>query len=114
MANKIIYGRQCTIIWHVDDLKISHEEMNVVGQVISKLKAEFGNEAPLSITRGKIHDYLGMRIYYYRPGKVDITMIPYIENMLAELPEGMEGTSATLVGSHLLTINNEAPKLSTE
>jgi len=26
MANKTINGKQCTIIWHVDDLKISHVE----------------------------------------------------------------------------------------
>ena len=26
VTNKIINGKQCTIIWHVDDLKISHVE----------------------------------------------------------------------------------------
>jgi len=26
IVNKTINGRQCTIIWHVDDLKISHLE----------------------------------------------------------------------------------------
>jgi len=26
IANKTINGRQCNIIWHVDDLKISHVE----------------------------------------------------------------------------------------
>jgi hypothetical protein len=24
VANKMIDGKQCTIVWHVDDLKISH------------------------------------------------------------------------------------------
>jgi hypothetical protein len=69
---------QCTIAWHVDDLKISHADPDVVSQVIHQLEAEFGNHAPLSVTRGKVHDYLGMQIDYTNPGKVDITMVPYI------------------------------------
>ena len=24
VANKLIEGKQCTILWHVDDLKVSH------------------------------------------------------------------------------------------
>jgi len=30
MANKDIEGKQCMILWHVDDLKISHVDKNVV------------------------------------------------------------------------------------
>ena len=37
MANKTINGRQCTIIWHVDDLKISHVEKEVVEDIIKLL-----------------------------------------------------------------------------
>jgi len=29
VANKTINGRQCTIIWHLDDLKISHVDKKV-------------------------------------------------------------------------------------
>jgi hypothetical protein len=54
------------IVWHMGDLKISHVDPNVVGQIIRQLEAEFGNEAPLSITRGKLQDYHGTRIDYTR------------------------------------------------
>jgi len=30
VANKIVNGKQCTIIWHVDDLKISHMDNDIV------------------------------------------------------------------------------------
>ena len=30
VANKMIDGKQCTILWHVDDLKISHVDPGVV------------------------------------------------------------------------------------
>jgi Reverse transcriptase (RNA-dependent DNA polymerase) len=53
VANKMINGNQCTIAWHVDDLKISHKEEKVVSDVIEKLQGEFGKEAPLTVNRGK-------------------------------------------------------------
>ena len=30
VANKEINGKQCTIIWYVDDLKISHKSYNMI------------------------------------------------------------------------------------
>eukprot|EP00978_Attheya_sp_CCMP212_P031313 scaffold117901_cov29-Attheya_sp.AAC.1 len=53
VANKRIHGKQCTIVWHVDDLKISHVESDVVSNIIEDLDGVFGNEAPLTIKRGK-------------------------------------------------------------
>ena len=38
VANKTINGTQATVIWHVDDLKISHKEPKVVTHIINKLK----------------------------------------------------------------------------
>jgi Reverse transcriptase (RNA-dependent DNA polymerase) len=46
VANKTIKGKQCTILWHVDDLKISHVEKAVVEEVLVRLGKVFGNEAP--------------------------------------------------------------------
>jgi hypothetical protein len=59
VANKTINGKQCTIVWHVDDLKISHVDPEVVSDIIKQLEGEFAKEAPLTINRGKSHDYLG-------------------------------------------------------
>ena len=60
VANKMINERQCTIIWHVDDLKISHVDPQVVDQVIDMIDEEYGQEEPISRNRGKVHHYLGM------------------------------------------------------
>ena len=79
VANKNIDGQQCTIIWHVDDLKISHIDPNVVTDVIKLIESEFGKEAPLTIRRGKVHDYLGMKINFSIPGKVQFTMEDYVK-----------------------------------
>jgi Reverse transcriptase (RNA-dependent DNA polymerase) len=114
VANKIVNGKQCTILWHVDDLKISHHDPEVVSSIIAQLETEFGKEAPLSITRGKVHDYVGIGIDYTSTGKVNITMIPYIETMLEELPEDMDGVFSTHAGNHLFTLKKEGMKLGEE
>jgi len=45
VANKIINRKQCTIIWHVDDLKISHVEPKVVNDIIKNLKTNLDKKA---------------------------------------------------------------------
>ena len=74
-----IKGNQCTIGWHVDNLKISHKDESVVEQVLKNINEEFGKESPLTITRGYIHKYLGMTIDYSSPKKVKFHMKNYIE-----------------------------------
>ena len=111
VMNKEINGSQCTVLWHVDDLKISHVDDEVVTEVIDLLERQFGKEAPLTKTRGKVHEYLGMTIDYSVPGKVKFSMIDYIKNMLDALPKGMEGEAATPASLHLFNVNEEADKL---
>jgi hypothetical protein len=86
--NKEINGKQCTIVWHVDDLKISHVDCETVTSVIKVIEAEFAKHAPLTVQRGLLHDYLGMTIDFSIKGKVMITMIDFIEKMLEELVKG--------------------------
>jgi Reverse transcriptase (RNA-dependent DNA polymerase) len=107
VANKTIDGNQCTVLWHVDDLKISHVDPNVVTSVIKQLEAEFGKEAPLTIMRGKVHDYLGMTLDYSLDDKVQIKMFDYIDNMVKDLPADMDGESATPAPNHLFEVNAE-------
>jgi len=63
--------------------------------VIEQLNLEFGALSPLTVTRGKMHEYLGMTLDYSTPGKVRISMTDYITSMLDELPDDMDGVAAT-------------------
>jgi Reverse transcriptase (RNA-dependent DNA polymerase)/Zinc knuckle len=110
VANKEISGSQCTIIWHVDDLKISHKDPKVVTGVIEQLDSVFGTDTPLTVHRGKKHDYLGMVFDYSSAGKVKISMQDYITKMLDELPPDMAGEAATPAAPYLFTVN-ETPDL---
>ena len=69
LANKTINGNQCTISWHLDDLKISHVDKNIVEEVIRLLNEKFGKESPLTTTRGKVLEYLGMTLDYMTKGR---------------------------------------------
>jgi len=114
VANKNIEGFICTIIWHVDDLKISHKYPHVVSDIISKLNLTFGNEAPLTVTRGLYHEYLGMTLDFSVKGKVSIMMNEYIKEMISKLPSNMIGLAPTPAGNHLFHVNDTDPEYLTE
>ena len=61
MVNKNIIRKQCAVMWHIDGLKISHIDPNVVATIIYELDKRFGDTTHLHISRGKVlHEYLGM------------------------------------------------------
>ena len=90
-------------------LKISHVEVKVVDEFIGQMEMEFANEAPLSITRGKIHNYLGMKLDFSNPGKVAIHMEDYVRIILRDIPKDMVGNAVTPAAKHLFAINDVNP-----
>ena len=86
--NKMINGKQCTIQFHVDDLKLSHLQQQELDNIIDHLNGIFGSEGELlAASYGKIHEYLGMTIDWSVDGKVIFTMYDYLEDILAEAPD---------------------------
>ena len=110
IANKDMNVKQITVMWHVDDLKISSVDKSLIDNLITSLDARFGKLKPLSVTRGAIHKYLGMTSDYSTCGKVVISMHKYINELLKEVPEDMKGVSTTqplktcLMCSKMMTI----------
>jgi hypothetical protein len=109
--NKQVDGNQCTILWHVDDIKVSHVDPTAVTTVLALINEEYGKETPLTVTRGKVHDYLGMMIDFTMPGRVQFRMIKYLADTLDNLPEDMKGEAATPAGEHLFKVDEDAPTL---
>jgi len=68
--------------WHVNNLKISHVSKEVVEDIQKKLNDKFGKESPLMTCRGKVLEYLGMKINYEQQGKVKFLMHDYINKIL--------------------------------
>jgi hypothetical protein len=112
VVNKSINDKQMTIVWYVDDLKISHEDPMAVTDMINALKKEFGKVSDLTVTRGKIHDNLGIRFDFSEPGKVVMSMEDYISNLLEETPDDqIKGMASSPASNHLFDVNSNCKKL---
>lgn len=109
VANKIINGKQCTIAWYVDDMKISHGvDPAVVTEVIEQIEQRFGK---MTVTRGKEHNFLGMKITYKDNGTAEITMRDYLEEAIAESGMNITRTAATPAKRDLFEIDDKAHPL---
>ena len=105
VMNKQIAGSQCTICWHVDDLKISHRDPGVVDEILITLTSIYG---PLSVERGREHTYLGIDLDYRVAGEVTVSMIPYLQEIVDEFPEELTGKVAkTPAANRLFDVNPE-------
>ena len=109
VVNKQVNNKQLTVAWHVDDLKVSHEEEKVLGEFIGMMEQEFGQDAPLSITCGPIQEYLGLD--FSEKGRVVVKMSNYVKSMLNDAPSSMDGKAATPAAGHLFKVNKENPNL---
>ena len=112
VANKDVDGQQCTITWHVDDLKISHIEEQVVRSIIQQIQENFGQHSELSMHIGKRHDYLGMILDFNTPGTLEINMSDSIQVILQDTPANLRGKSMVPAAKHLFTTRPDAPKIS--
>ena len=111
VANKVVDGKQMTVVWHVDYLKASHKTLCVLKVFGRQLNDEFGGkETPITESYGKQHDYLGMTFDYSIKGEVNISMADYVKLILHDVPEDMAGMSATPAGNHLFKANEKNPE----
>ena len=42
IANKDIEGTQCTVLWYVDNVKVSHKKQQVIDEVVKNQHSSFG------------------------------------------------------------------------
>ena len=96
-----------TVVWDMDDLKVSHVDGEEVEKFIQRMEETFGKDTPLIVSRGQVHDYLGMTLDFCNKGDVHINMEHYIDMMLQDVPKEMDGVSNTPVAQHLFKTNLE-------
>jgi hypothetical protein len=108
VANKLINGSQCTVLWYVDDNKISHKDPDVVSDVINRIEERFGK---MTVTRGRNHLFLGMRFLYNEDGTISVSMRTYLEESIQESNLDVVKTAATPARKDLFDIDVESEKL---
>ena len=92
VANKQIEGKQCTILWYVDDVKISHVNQQTVTDILKELEDVFET---LTIKRGKEHTYVGMHFKIRDDKRVEISMQEYIKECVAAFKEPISAKANT-------------------
>jgi hypothetical protein len=102
VTNKVIDGHQLTLAWHVDDIKMYHKDPKEVSKVIAWLKIIYGDN--MHVSRGLVHDYLGMTLDYATKGEVKVTMVDYLKGVLNDFPEVIEGYAQTAAAENLFMV----------
>ena len=102
VANCDVNGSQMTITWHVDDLKISHVDGKDVTKRIDWFKSIYGKG---KVSRGKLHQYLGMDMDFGEKGKLKMSMVPFLKKTINEFPEAI--TAAMPAAEHLFKVREE-------
>ena len=137
--NQMINGKQMTVVFHVDNMKLPHVDPDVATDILEKLEEVYAKSDPMTIMRGLVHEYLGMTIeykggpknmknrldrggpgstpeYIYPPFQVWIYMYNYIQKFLNECkkyPE-MHGTKTTAAPSYMFNTDEIGKKLDPE
>jgi Reverse transcriptase (RNA-dependent DNA polymerase) len=108
VANATIEGSQCTIVWYVDDTKISHAQPSVVTRIIEMLEGHFGK---MTVSRGAQHEFLGMHLDYLGDGTVTIHMPSYLHGAINDSGLSITKSSPTPAAASLLHIEMKSPLL---
>ncbi len=110
VANKVINASQCTVIFYVDNNKISHKDPQVVIDVLNAISEHFGD---LTITRGSKYDFLGMNVEI-KERHVHINMREQVQEAIhwENNQGGCKPTSPATV--HLFHCDENAPSLTEE
>ena len=118
VANNIVNGAQLTVVWQVDDLKVSHMDAGVVTQMpvwLQKTYERLFNDSSgaMKLKQRKIHEYLGMQLDFSVVGQVKITMLEYIQEMLEDFHrfDPNKTISHTAAADHLFKVRDDQPKL---
>ena len=92
---------------YVDDLMIASDRKENVDRIIEKLKEKY---VDITINRGKVHDYLGMRLEFSKQNEVFISMSTYTNEICKEY--GINGTADTPAANDHFEIDDGSQKLS--
>ena len=59
-----------------------------------------------------MHDYLGMRLYFSKNGKVKGMMPKHVQSMLEKFPMGMGGLVEIPAANHLFQVKEDSSEIS--
>ena len=119
--NKTVNDEKLTMHFHVDNLKCSHKDQEVLDSRVKDLNNIFRtSKKELAETKGDIHEYLGLTINfigrcnpddYNKTGQVVFTMYVYVEDIIASTPPDMRGIAPDPARSKLFSVHESSLRL---
>jgi hypothetical protein len=108
-----------TICFHVDDCKLSHGKTKVMDRMIEYLRQEYDSifedgSGAMTVSRGKVHKYLGMTLDYTACGQVKITMFNYVNDIITAFDKAepkCRGTKTSTAPDSLFKVDENCEKL---
>ena len=97
MAN----GSQMTVVWHVDDLNVSHVSNFKTTKFACYLDKIYGG---LALKIGNVHNYLGVELDLFIDGKVKVSIIPDLNDILRDFQEHLGTASASPADKNMLKV----------
>ena len=113
--NAVVMGKQITLLFHIDDVLLTHELANVVSEHIKLLDEVYGQKDLLTMTRGKVHEYLGMTIDFRQEGSVAFTQYDAIKKFWVSLLEELKGPyRSTPAPDNLFKVDDKSLKMNSK
>jgi hypothetical protein len=94
------------ITLYVDDLMIVSDKKDKVDETIRLLTETYTD---ITVKRGKVHEYLGMKFDFSNPGEVFISMTKYTKEIVSD--SGVTGFADTPAAADLFEINETSNSL---
>lgn len=112
--NEGVGDNQITVMFHVDDLAVTCQDIKKIKNLESILILEFGKDN-INCQYGDVHDYLGMHFEFERAKKsVVVSMHGYTETILSFAEVKNEERAKTPANARLFDIDENAEKLNVE
>ena len=104
-----------TAVWHVDDVKASHMEDEVLDKFFDHSRGVCDNEemGTLKMNHGPRHEFLGMALDHSEARKLIVDMSDSISEMVEEFKMECEPpkSAKTPAADHLFKVNPDCQKL---
>jgi hypothetical protein len=119
ISKKMSEGDQMTICFRVDDCKLIHRKTKVMDRMIEYLRQEYESifeegSGAMTLSRGKIHNYLGMTLDYTVRGQFKITMFDCVDEIITAFdksePKG-GGTKTSAAPYSLFKVDDSCENL---
>ena len=69
-----------TVVYHINDLKVSHKDPSEVTNFTTYLSTIYGKK--ITVYRGNVHGCLGVDLEQSEPGVLKASINKYIQNLL--------------------------------